>query len=84
MPIFRYAPLLAAAAIVFSVAPALAQPWILSRSPYTIRMRWYSDTASEAQAHGLAGAYCGAISRAAGLASIEADGSAVVTSYRCF
>ncbi|MGE5271134.1 MAG: hypothetical protein ACM3JG_15845 [Thiohalocapsa sp.] len=88
MPMLRSASFRAAAAaaalIALSVAPAVAQPWVLSRSPDAIRMRWYGDTTSEAQARGLAGAYCGASGRAARLATIEQDGSAVVASYRCF
>jgi len=79
----RCALLLAAAAMVTSAIPAIAQPWTLSASRSGITLRWYADTSDEAQAHGVAGAYCGAIGRAVQLAAIERDGSAVIAHYRC-
>ena len=75
---------LAGAVLLSAYGPAVAQPWTLSSSPGGITMRWYSDTNNEAQAHGIAGAYCSEMGRAAGLAAIEKDGSAVIAHYRCF
>jgi hypothetical protein len=75
---------LAGAMTTLALGPAVAQPWTLSRSSNGITMRWYSDTNDEAQAHGIAGAYCGATGRGVRLAGIEKDGSAVVARYRCF
>jgi hypothetical protein len=67
-----------------ALAPARAQPWTLSSSPAGIAMRWYSDTNDEAQAHGIAGAYCSEMGRVVRLGAIEQDGSAVIAHYRCF
>ena len=75
---------LASATTMSALDPAIAQPWALASSPNGITMRWYSDTNDEAQAHGVAGAYCGQMGRGAALAGIEKDGSAVVAHYRCF
>ena len=84
MPRYLFAALLALAMTASILSPAGAQPWALSSSPAGITMRWYSDSNDEAQAHGLAGAYCSEMGRAVRLAAIERDGSAVIAHYRCF
>lgn len=84
MPRYLSAAFLAGAMTTLTLAPAVAQPWTLSSSPDGVTMRWYSDSNDEAQAHVMAGTYCGATGRTVRLAAIEADGSAVIAHYRCF
>jgi hypothetical protein len=84
MPRTLFAAALAGAVLLSTLGPAVAQPWTLSSSAGGITMRWYSDTNDEAQAHGIAGAYCSEMGRATQLAGIEKDGSAIIAHYRCF
>jgi hypothetical protein len=80
----RLLPYLVIAAIVLlSLAACSGEPWTLSQSPNEITLRWWSDELADAQAGGIAGAYCTQMGKAVQLGSIERDGSASIGYYRC-
>ncbi len=83
MPRLRPALSLAAAALLLPLAACSGPPWVLSRSPDSVALRWYTELSDEAQAHAVAGGYCIPTGRAARLVDLEQDGSAVIARYHC-
>jgi hypothetical protein len=73
----------AAFCLMVSLAACAGEPWVQSRTAGTITLRWYDDTSNEAQARGLAGAYCAQSGKTAQLGEIRQTGSAVMANYRC-
>jgi hypothetical protein len=65
------------------LAACSSQTLTLSQSSNEITLRWWSDELADAQAHGVAGAYCTRLGKSAELGSIERDGSASIGHYRC-
>jgi hypothetical protein len=58
-------------------------PWVLSKSPDTITVRWYPDETSIAAADELAALHCRSWGKTARLESDIRDGSAQIAGYRC-
>jgi hypothetical protein len=83
MPRSRCHALLASGFAVLSLTACAGEPWVLARTASTITLRWYDDTSSEAQARGLAGAYCAQTGKSVELGDIQQTGSAVRANYRC-
>jgi hypothetical protein len=71
-------PTLRAAWIAVLLAPAACNqpPWIISRTPDAITLRWYSDEIDSAVADGVAQEHCEGLGRRAELISYNQDGSA--------
>jgi len=59
------------------------QPWVLSKSPDAITVRWYPDETSVVAADQLAALHCQSWGKAARLASDLRDGSAEIARYSC-
>jgi hypothetical protein len=83
MPRLRSAAYLAAAVMMLSVTACAPEPWVLSHSANGLTLRWYADTSSEAQARGVARAYCTETGKSLELGDLEEDGSAMIAHYRC-
>jgi hypothetical protein len=60
------------------------QPWILSKSPDAITVRWYTDESSVVAADHFAALHCQSWGKAAHLMSDIRDGSAEIAVYRCY
>jgi hypothetical protein len=59
------------------------QPWILSKSPDAITVRWYPDETSMVAADQLAAQHCQSRGKAARLVSDNRDGSVEIARYHC-
>ena len=75
--------LVIAAIVLSSLAACTGEPWTLARTPNSITLRWWSDELADAQATGVAGAYCTQMGKAVEFGSIERSGSASIGHYRC-
>ena len=69
--------------VLLGLGACSAAPWVLSKSPDAITVRWYPDTTSFAAADQLAALHCQSWGKAARLASDIRDGSAEIAHYLC-
>jgi hypothetical protein len=69
--------------LLLGLGACSTQPWVLSKSPHAITVRWYPDETSVLAANQLAALHCQSWGKAAHLASDIRDGSAEIASYDC-
>jgi len=69
--------------VLLSLAACSGQPWTLNQSRDSITLRWWSDEIADAQAHGVAGAYCTQMGKGVQIDSVERTGSASIARYSC-
>jgi hypothetical protein len=58
-------------------------PWILSRTPEAITLRWYADETDSTAAGAAAQAHCQSSGKNAELVSYDQNGSVQIGKYRC-
>jgi hypothetical protein len=58
-------------------------PWVVSRTPDAITLRWYADETDSAAAGAAAQAHCQSSGKNAELVSYDQNGSAQIGRYRC-
>jgi hypothetical protein len=68
---------------MLGLAACSAQPWVLSKSPDAVTVRWYPDETSILAADRLAALYCQSWGKTARLVSDSRDGSAEIARYWC-
>jgi hypothetical protein len=74
---------IAGASALLGLAACGAPPWILSKSPDAIAVRWDSDDTIMVAADQLAALHCQTWGKAARLERVFRDGSAEIARYRC-
>jgi hypothetical protein len=58
-------------------------PWVVSRTPDAITLRWYADETDSAAAGAAAQAHCQSSGKNADLVSYDQNASAQIGKYRC-
>ena len=75
--------LIAGTLVLLGVGACSTQPWILSKSPDAITVRWYPDESDVFAADQLAALHCQSSGKAARRESEILDGSAEIARYVC-
>ena len=73
----------AGTAVLLILAACNGPPWVVSRTPDAIRLRWYADETDSAAAGAVAQAHCQSSGKNAELISYDQNGSTQIGNYRC-
>ena len=69
--------------MLLTLAACNGPPWVVSRTPDAITLRWYADETDSAAADAVAQAHCQSSGKNAELISYDQNGSAQIGKYRC-